>query len=511
VSASVSKPWIERYIIGVTDGNTDGATDGTGDGTGEARGATKATAKKPVVRYAVGYRVTVESTAKPKLVKVRGFEKKGFAETYAENVRAAGLRRDGWRFDDRWRPVHADDALAGAASVTVLALLETFWRMHWHGYSPSSRSKVRGRLLVMAATLLDDSVVARRVVAALKEQSPSRGTRRPEPASIEAKAARYLHDLYLPWCGDAPDARRAPVDPTLEAARTWLERRSLRASAVTDEHLLELRGNLGGRTHSARRTYWSVIAKVLAWAVASGRLERNPALGMPRLSRDLDAEQVDPDRVPGEDEVWQLADAARQRFGLWCAALILVAGYGAMRIGEVLALRRASFERTETGGLRVTVVAQRRRTARRHADDGVTMVSEASPKGRSTGPGARRTFYFAARPAAVIIEHLDAMANQDAMAHLFTGIRGRALDASTFREGRWDLLVDGLFPASHRLAGLDFHALRHYGMTMWLRRGLPLKMIQRWGGWHSLKVMLDVYAAALPDDDAIAIDRLEAS
>jgi len=38
---------------------------------------------------------------------------------------------------------------------------------------------------------------------------------------------------------------------------------------------------------------------------------------------------------------------------------------------------------------------------------------------------------------------------------------------------------------------------------------VALVVIRRWGGWYSLKVMLDVYAAVLPDDDAIAIERLE--
>lgn len=55
-------------------------------------------------------------------------------------------------------------------------------------------------------------------------------------------------------------------------------------------------------------------------------------------------------------------------------------------------------------------------------------------------------------------------------------------------------------PPGHRLHGIDPHSLRHAGMSLWLRANLPLKMIQKMGGWKSLKVMLDVYAAVLPDD-----------
>ena len=55
--------------------------------------------------------------------------------------------------------------------------------------------------------------------------------------------------------------------------------------------------------------------------------------------------------------------------------------------------------------------------------------------------------------------------------------------------------------------GITPHSLRHAGMTMWLRKGVDLKLIQAWGGWHSLKVMLDTYAALLPgaEEDSIAL------
>ena len=37
-------------------------------------------------------------------------------------------------------------------------------------------------------------------------------------------------------------------------------------------------------------------------------------------------------------------------------------------------------------------------------------------------------------------------------------------------------------------------------MTRWLRLGLHVKTIQELGGGESLEVMLDTYAAVMPDD-----------
>ena len=46
-------------------------------------------------------------------------------------------------------------------------------------------------------------------------------------------------------------------------------------------------------------------------------------------------------------------------------------------------------------------------------------------------------------------------------------------------------------------------------MTRWLRQRLHVKTIQRFGGWESLKVMLDTYAAVMPDDLEEAIPLID--
>jgi integrase len=440
MSARVSKPWIEAYTVG-------------GKGTKAER------------RWAVCFRVTLADGKRARRVKIRGHERKGLAETRAEQVRFAALHHDGWSFDDDWRPVHASDVAAASGGESVVDALETYWRLCWPTWSPAQRAKVRGRLLVVAASLLDDADVAASVVGAMAGQVPTLGRRRTAPTDTARWVARYLYDRFLPSCAGGMEETDLDSDPKLEAARDWLRLRSMKLAAVTDVHLGALRRHLGGDTYSTRRTYWTVVAAFLTWAVTSGRLERDPSKGLPKLTRDVDGEQVDPERIPGEDEVWQLADTARALKGPWFAALILLQAYGAFRISEAVGFRVGNFERLPNGGLAVTLREQVTRQARRHADDNTSTTSRRKPKGRSNGPKARRTVYIPGRAAAVIIEHLDTL-GADPDTPVFTGPRGGQLFADTVRDDHWRRVVATLFPEGHRLAGITTHALRHFGMSL---------------------------------------------
>lgn len=89
---------------------------------------------------------------------------------------------------------------------------------------------------------------------------------------------------------------------------------------------------------------------------------------------------------------------------------------------------------------------------------------------------------------------------------LFVNTSGRALDTTAFRPGT----SSSGTAAGHRLAGsIIAHSLRRAGMSMWLREGVDPKLIQAWGGWHSLKVTLDTYAALLPSDEEDSTAPLE--
>lgn len=53
-----------------------------------------------------------------------------------------------------------------------------------------------------------------------------------------------------------------------------------------------------------------------------------------------------------------------------------------------------------------------------------------------------------------------------------------------------------------------FHSLRHYGASVMLSMGIPLKEVQRRGGWDSAEVLQNIYAHALRDQTAVADARI---
>ena len=109
-----------------------------------------------------------------------------------------------------------------SSDFTVMNLLESYWKVQWPTYAPGQRSKVRGRLIVMAATMLDDPANAQRVVDQLPKQSRSPGPRRLEPTSQAAWGPRYLIDDFLPRPQLALTVRSAELSEELQRASSWL-------------------------------------------------------------------------------------------------------------------------------------------------------------------------------------------------------------------------------------------------------------------------------------------------
>ena len=138
-----------------------------------------------------------------------------------------------------------------------------------------------------------------------------------------------------------------------------------------------------------------------------------------------------------------------------------------------------------------------------HSDDGISTGDFAPPKARVRGDG-QRTLYI---PSRVASQFTTFVRSRHASELLFVNSWGKPLNAGTFRTA-WDR-VKLKFPEEHRLRRTTPHSLRHAGMTMWLGQGLDLKLIQIWGGWYSLKVMLDTYAALLPGVQQESVDLLE--
>ena len=386
--------------------------------------------------------------------------------------------------------------------LNTIELLEAFWKIHWTSFSPSQRAKTRGRLIVMAASLFDCPTDGQKVVAYLRTQDPRKGIRRPLPDSGMEWVARYLQDVFLPPPMRSIDPTKGASSFELTRAAQWVIHHSKPLTDITDEDLLQLRTNLGGKTYNTRRTYWAIVESVLHWALTTRRMAYDPSIGLPKVKRILQAERMDRDRIPDEGDIWAISEMGREVVGEWFRVAVLLGAFGALRVGELVALRWQNIEFVDEGGLWIGISAQHRRFSKRHSEDGDASSDYAPPKGRIAGPGAGRKCYIPSRVGNEVREYVNGRSHGEL---LFLNSRHTPLSGCTFRNA-WIRVIQTL-PTSHRLAGITPHSMRHAGMSMWLRNGLDLKLIQSWGGWHSLKVMLDTYAALLPgaEEDSIAL------
>lgn len=387
------------------------------------------------------------------------------------------------------------------SGLNTVKLIEDFWLVKWPSYSPCRRSIVRGRLLLIAATLLNDPVEAQDLVRHVRRFFSRPNGKRPEPTSPATWAASYLIEEFLPRPWAFQTTAREPMSAGHEAAAQWLNDHSMPASAITDIDLVRLRKNMGGTAYNTRRNYWTIVLTLIHWGLETHRLNHNPSIGVPKLRRVIEVDRPNPVNVPSETDIWRLAEVGSKRVGPWFGVAVLIGSYGALRSGEVMGLRRENFRPTTEGGCWITVAGQNRRFSVEHSDDGISTSDYAPPKARVQGAG-RRTFYIPARVASHVLPYVTEQPKGEL---LFHNRFGNALNAGTFRYA-WDRAKEE-FPRDHQLRRATPHSMRHIGMTMWLRQGLDLKLIQSWGGWNSLKVMLDTYAELLPraDDESVAL------
>lgn len=224
-----------------------------------------------------------------------------------------------------------------------------------------------------------------------------------------------------------------------------------------------------------------LTGKLFGAAVDAGLLAVSPYRRVP-LPR------VEPDEMrfldPGE--VARLADAIDPRY----RALVLVAAYGGLRIGELAGLRRSRVD-----PLRGTV----------EVVEIVTEVAGVVAAGPPKTKASRRRVALPRRVVDVLAEHLAAYTGGEPDAYVFTAPDGGVLRRSGFRSRHWT--------AATRAAGLDglrIHDLRHTAVALWIASGANVKDVSVRAGHTSASFTLDRYGHRFPSADDALAQRLDA-
>jgi integrase len=226
---------------------------------------------------------------------------------------------------------------------------------------------------------------------------------------------------------------------------------------------------------------YQVLGKIMAAAVDAGLLARSPcrAIRLPRVERE-------PPRFLTPAEVARLAEVIDPRY----RALVLVAAYGGLRIGELAGLTRRRVDL-----LRGTV----------EVAEIVTEVEGRLGGGLPKTRASRRTVGLPRRVVEALDEHLAAYTAPGATAPVFPAPQGGPLRVTAFRNRVWR-------PATIAagLDGLKVHELRHTAVALWIAAGASPKEVAARAGHTSVSFTLDVYGGLFEGHDRELRDRLDA-
>lgn len=225
---------------------------------------------------------------------------------------------------------------------------------------------------------------------------------------------------------------------------------------------------------------YALFGKSIRAAVAAGLIARSPChdVSLPKVEQ----EEM---RFLTPEEVARIADAMDDRR----RALVLVAAYAGLRIGELAGLRRCDVD-TMRGTVTVAQVVV----------DVAGELHVGQPKTRA----GRRTVGL---PRAVVDELSKHLAGVDHAPHayVFTAAAGGPLRVTNFRRRRWYPAVEAA-----GLDGVRLHDLRHTAVSLWIAGGANPKQVSAWAGHTSVSFTLDRYGHLFPNHDEDLHDRLDA-
>jgi integrase len=319
-------------------------------------------------------------------------------------------------------------------------------------------------------------------------------------ASVEADRARGI------WLD--PTSGRVRLD---EYAKAWLESRVNLAPRTREIYDLQLRlhivpnmrpdvpalGSLylcditpdvvrswyaalaATRTKSVAAKAYVRLRQILNQAVNDDRLVKNPC----RIDAG-GAERHPEQRFISLAELFDLAAAVPDRY----RALVLTAGLGGLRQGELFGLRCRDLDL-----LHESVTVRRKRIRLASGD-----VLEDDPK---TDAGRRKVAL--PQPLVEALDaHIASYCKPGRDAYVFTTDSGLPIDRDNFRNRIWQ-------PATRRagLEGVRFHDLRHAAGTLAARTGATTKELMARLGHASPRAAM-VYQHATEDRDRLIAERL---
>jgi integrase len=300
-----------------------------------------------------------------------------------------------------------------------------------------------------------------------------------------ALGRRRMADWVAEWWATTTD-----LAPTTRVRDEWLLRGHILpafgSTALADIGQLDIRSwvaelSASGLAPNTVHKAYQVLSKALAAAVDAGLLAVTPCRNVP-----LPKVQQQEMRFLSPAEVAHLAAAINPRY----RALVLVGGYGGLRIGEMAGLRRS----------RVDVLRSRLDVVEKIVEvRGELLVG--GPKTRA----GRRQVPLPRPVAGELVTHLERFVAPEPDALVFAGPDGGALRA---RQWRARHLAPAIKEAG--VAPLRPHDLRHTAVALWIAQGASPKQIATWAGHTSVSVVLDRYGHLFPGHEASVMERLEA-
>lgn len=276
----------------------------------------------------------------------------------------------------------------------------------------------------------------------------TRGIKPKTREGYEHLLARYL----LPTFGEQPLAALTPAD-----VRTWW-------------------GSMDPGTPTVRARSYALLKAVLNTALSDDLISSNPCR-IRGASNTTRAREVRPATV---EEITAIVDAMPERY----RALVLLGAWCALRLGELLELRRGDVD-VRAGTVRV--------------ERAVSQVRGRPVIGTPKSSAGTRTVAIPPHVLPSIVEHLDSFTARGKDSLLFPGADGTSSlqPSSLYKSWR----------AAREAAGrpdLRLHDLRHTGATMAAMAGATLAELQQRLGHSSVNAALRYQHAAQGRDRQIA-------